>query len=267
MNWDAIRAVIRKDLTAVRRAKWVIRPMIGLPIVLLVLVPAGIALYARARPNVDVERALSALPGALARPVLSLPQPEQLLVLTNVYLLAPLPLIVPLMVSAVLAADAFAGEKERKTLESALYLPISDRDLFMAKVIGAFLPAVTLTWAGFACFSLVADLVGWTVMHRFFMPTRRWLLVIGWVAPAVAALGLGVMVRVSARVQTTQEANQLGATIVLPLIFIAVGQASVLLLAPLGVTVGVGALFWVVALLLVRGGARRFTRDQLATKL
>ena len=43
--------------------------------------------------------------------------------LVNGYLLAPLFLIVPLMVSAVLAADAFAGEKERKTLESLLHLP------------------------------------------------------------------------------------------------------------------------------------------------
>lgn len=267
MNWDAIRAVMRKDLTAVRRAKWVIRPMIGLPIVLLVLVPAGIAIYARAHPSVDIERALSALPSGLAHPILSLPQKEQLLVLTNVYLLAPLPLIVPLMVSAVLAADAFAGEKERKTLESVLYLPISDRDLFVAKVLGAFLPAVAITWVGFVSFSLVSDAIGWSVTHRFFMPTARWLVIIGWVAPGVAAMGLGVMVRVSARVQTTQEANQLGATIVLPLIFLAVGQASVLLLAPLAVAIGVGALLWSVALLLVRGGARRFTRDQLAAKL
>ena len=43
--------------------------------------------------------------------------------LVNGYLLAPLFLIVPLMVSAVLAADAFAGEKERRTLESLLHLP------------------------------------------------------------------------------------------------------------------------------------------------
>ena len=52
-----------------------------------------------------------------------LPEREQLVVLVNGYLLAPLFLIVPLMVSAVLAADAFAGEKERKTLEALLHLP------------------------------------------------------------------------------------------------------------------------------------------------
>ena len=56
-----------------------------------------------------------------------------------------------------------------------------------------------------------------------------------WVAPAVAALGLGVMVRVSARARTSQEANQLGGAVILPLIFLAVGQATGLLLVALPV--------------------------------
>ena len=64
------------------------------------------------------------------------------------YLLSPLLLVIPLMVSAVLAADAFAGEKERRTLEVVLHLPITDRDLFLAKVLTALLPAVAITWVG-----------------------------------------------------------------------------------------------------------------------
>jgi hypothetical protein len=88
-----------------------------------------------------------------------------------------------------------------------------------------------------------------------------------WVGPAVATLGLAVMVRVSARARTSQEANQLGGAVILPLIFLSVGQSSGLLLAPLPVAVAIGAVIWVVALWLVRGGAKRFTRDQLAAKV
>ena len=45
---------------------------------------------------------------------------------------------------------------------------------------------------------------------------------------------------VSSRARTTQEANQLGGAVILPLIFLAAGYASLLLLAPpLGV-IGVG---------------------------
>jgi hypothetical protein len=88
-----------------------------------------------------------------------------------------------------------------------------------------------------------------------------------WIAPAVAALGLAVMVRVSARARTSQEANQLGGAVILPLIFLAVGQSSGLLLVPLEVSIAVGGVLWFVAVLLIRGGAKRFTRDQLAARL
>jgi ABC-type Na+ efflux pump permease subunit len=267
MRWDAVRAIIRKDIRAVSRSKAVTIPMLAVPFLLMVVVPLGLGLYARAHPHVDVQRVLDSVPGDLAKPILSLPQKEQLLVLVNGYLLAPLFLIVPLMVSAVLAADAFAGEKERKTLESLLYLPISDRELFVAKLLGAFVPAVAVSWLGFTCYAVVSNSVGWSVTHRIFVPTGIWLIVILWVAPAVAALGLGVMVRVSARARTSQEANQLGGAVVLPLIFLAVGQATVLLLVSPVVSFAFGAVLWAVALVLVQRGARRFTRDLLAARL
>jgi ABC-type Na+ efflux pump permease subunit len=262
-----MRAIIVKDLLAVRRAKAVIIPMLAVPTLLMVLLPLGVGLAARAQGNADVGRLLDSMPGDLAAPILELPAHEQLIVLVNGYLLAPLFLIVPLMVSAVLAADAFAGEKERKTLESLLHLPIPEKDLFLAKLLAAFIPALAVSWIGFLCFCLVANGVAWPVMHRVFVPTRLWLVMIFWVGPAVATLGLAVMVRVSARTRTSQEANQLGGAVILPLIFLSVGQSSGLLLVSLPLAVGIGAAIWVIALWLVRGGARRFTRDQLAARV
>ena len=168
----------------------------------------------------------------LVKPILDLPEREQIIVLVLGYLLSPLLLVIPLMVSAVLAADAFAGEKERRTLEGLLYLPISDRDLFLAKVLGAFVPALAITWAGAFVYALLTNVIGWPVMHRVFVPFTQWLLVIVWVAPAVAMLSLGLLVIVSSRARTTQEANQLGGAVILPLIFLIAGQASALMLAP-----------------------------------
>jgi ABC-type Na+ efflux pump permease subunit len=187
-----------------------------------------------------------------------------MILLVNGYLLAPLFLIVPLMVSAVLAADAFAGEKERRTLESLLHLPVSDRDLFLAKLLVAFVPALAVSWIGFICFAVVANGVGWSVVHRIFVPTQLWMVMILWVAPAVAALGLGVMLRVSARAHTAQEANQLGGAVILPLIFLAMGQATGLLLVDLPVAIGIGAGVWLIAGWLIARGATRFTRDRLS---
>lgn len=266
MNWSAIRAIIGKDLLAVRRSKAVFLPILLVPTLLLVVLPLIIGLAARAASGTGAEVTgfLDRLPAGLADPITAQPPGEQLLLLVNGYLLAPLFLIVPLMVSAVLAADAFAGEKERRTLEGLLHLPIADRDLFVAKLLGAFGPALAVSWIGFLLFAIVSNVVGWPVMGRIFVPTRLWLVMILWVAPAVAALGLGVMVRVSARARTAQEANQLGGAVILPLIFLAMGQATGLLLVDLWMAFAIGAGVWSIALWLIGRGARRFDRDALA---
>jgi ABC-type Na+ efflux pump permease subunit len=264
-DWNAIRAIVRRDLTAVRRAKAVFLPMLLVPTLLLVVLPLGIGLAASSVESVSVTPFLERLPADLAAPILERPPNEQLVLLVNGYLLAPLFLIVPLMVSAVLAADAFAGEKERRTLESLLHLPVSDRDLFLAKLFVSFLPALAVSWIGFLAFAVVANGVAWPVVHRIFVPTQLWMVMILWVAPAVAALGLGVMVRVSARASTTQEANQLGGAVILPLIFLAMGQATGLLLVDLPIAVGIGAVVWAIALWLIARGARRFSRDRLSS--
>ncbi len=264
---NAIRAVMWKDLTAVKRSKAVVLPMLLVPLLLFVMLPGAVGLAARAVTEVNVDGFLGRLPGNVAAPIRELPEREQLVVLVNGYLLAPLFLIVPLMVSVVLAADAFAGEKERKTIEGLLHLPISDRDLFLAKLLGAFIPAVVVSWVGFLCFALVTNTIAWPVMHRVFVPTRLWGVMILWVAPAVAALGLGVMVRVSARARTSQEANQLGGAVILPLIFIALGQATGLLLVALPVALTVGAVLWLVAAWLVHGGITKFSRDRIALRV
>jgi ABC-type Na+ efflux pump permease subunit len=262
--WGSIRAIVVRDLTAVRRSKAVFLPMILVPVMLLVVLPLFIGLFAASASSVNATPFLERLPSHLAEPIAAAPPAEQLILLVNGYLLAPLFLIVPLMVSAVLAADAFAGEKERRTLESLLHLPVSDRDLFLAKLAVSFIPALLVSWIGFLCFAVVANGVAWPVVHRVFVPTQLWLMMILWVAPGVAALGLGVMVRVSARASTAQEANQLGGAVILPLIFLAMGQATGLLLVDLTVAFAIGGVVWSIALLLISRGAKRFSRDRLS---
>lgn len=264
---DVVLAIAARDLTAVRRSKSIMLPMILVPTILLAVLPLVLGYVAANASSAGIERFLDNVPGRLAESIGRLPEREQLVVLVNGYLLAPLFLIVPLMVSAVLAADAFAGEKERRTIESLLHLPATDREIYLAKMLTAFGPAVLVSWVGFVVFAVVSNAVAWPVMHRIFVPTALWLVMIFWVAPAVAALGLGIMVRVSARTRTTQEANQLGGTVILPLIVLTLGQATGLLLVDLSVALAVGGVTWVVAVFLNLRGAKRFSRDHMATQV
>ena len=51
-----------------------------------------------------------------------------------------------------------------------------------------------------------------------------WLLVLGWLGPAVGALAIAVLVVISARVRGFQEAYQLGGVVVLPVLLLVIGQ-------------------------------------------
>jgi ABC-type Na+ efflux pump permease subunit len=262
----AVLTIVGRDLRAVRRSKAITLPMLLVPVSLLVLLPVAVGLLARSAPTDSVQRALeSSVLERLADPILQFPPRERLVVLVLGYLLSPLLLVLPLMVSAVLAADAFAGEKERRTLEVLLHLPISDRDLFLAKVLSAYVPAVLITWVGAIVYAVVANAVAWPVTGRLFLPFSQFVAVVAWVAPAVALLALGLLVIVSSRARTTQEANQLGGAVILPLVFVAAAQASVLMLLPVLGVVAVGLAVWLAALGLLWWNARYFTRDRLAS--
>jgi ABC-2 type transport system permease protein len=262
-DWWAIRTVVRKDLTAIRRSKAITLPMAIVPTILLGVLPVVLGGLAR---SVDPGSALeSPLVKDLLRAVVALPTAEQLPVLVLGYLLSPLLLVLPLMVSAVLAADTFAGEKERRTLESLLLLPIADRDLFLAKLLSAFLPALAISWGGGAVYAVVANLAAWPATGRPILPFAQWLVMLLWIAPAVALLSLSLLVLVSGRAKTTQEANQLGGAVILPLIFAAASQVAPVLLAPVPVVFALGGVVWIAAALLLRRGARRFTRDRLSS--
>ena len=267
LHWPIMWSIVRRDLTAVRRSKAVVIPMLLVPTLLMIVLPLVVGYAARSASSSELGAAnfLDSVPRQLAEPIEALPPQAQLLTLILGFLLAPLFMIVPLMVSAVIAADTFAGEKERRTMETLLHLPISDRDLFVAKLLTGLVPAITVSWTGFLAFSIVANTVAWGQVEGLLVPNRLWLVMIFWVAPGVAMLGLGVMVRVSARSRTSQEANQLGGAVILPLIFIAVGQSTGVLLVSLTLALIIGAVIWALALFLVWRGAHHFTRDRIAT--
>ena len=266
VNWTLVLTIVARDLRAIRRSKAVVLPMLLVPTLLMIVLPLVIGYAARTASSAQVGAAafLDSVPRQLAEPILVLPPQAQLLTLVLGFLLAPLFMIVPLMVSAVIAADAFAGEKERRTMETLLHLPVPDRDLFLGKLLTAMVPALAVSWGGFAAFCVVANVVARGRVEGLLVPNQLWLVMIFWVAPAVALFGLGVMVRISARSRTSQEANQLGGAVILPLIFVAVGQSTGILLVSLEIALAIGAVIWAISLLLVWSGARRFSRDRIA---
>ena len=183
-----------------------------------------------------------------------------------VYMIAALYLLLPTIVAIGFAADSFAGEKERKTLEALLYTPTTDWELLLGKLLSAWLPALAVAWGGFLLYTVMANLAAWPVMGRLFFPTTMWVILAVWVAPAAAALGLGTTVLISSRARTFQEAYQLGGVVVLPMVGLLAAQVFGGMVFSAWLVALLGLLFWAIDAALLWFGRRAFRRSKLAVQ-
>ena len=147
----------------------------------------------------DMQSMLELIPPGIADRFAGMDEQQAALTYALLYFFAPLYLLLPVMVSNVVAADSFAGEKERKTLEALLYTPTSDRELLWAKLLAAWIPGVVVGLLSFVAYCIVVDIVAWPVVGHLLLPNLLWLIIALWVGPAAAALGLGAAVLVSSR--------------------------------------------------------------------
>ncbi len=271
MRWRLVAAVARNDLLAVGRSRAVVIPMIIVPLIMLVVLPAGIALMLgvesfQAEMGRDLARMLEGLPGHVGEQLVGLDMPQKFAVLMLGYGFAPMFLILPLMVSSIVAADSFAGEKERGTLEALLYTPTTDRELFVGKCATAWLAAVTVTVLGLVAYCVAGNIAAWPVMGRVFLPNATWIILAFWVAPAAAGVGLGVTVLLSAKANTLQDAMQLSGMLVIPVVLLVIGQLSGVLWLSNWLLAGLGLLLWAVFMVVARLGGRAFKRSEVLAR-
>ncbi len=270
MNWHAIWAIIEKDLRIVLQSKSITVPLVAVPLFVAVVLPLGLGLIVRSislHGELNVSQMLTLLPPSLAQQLADLTPEQAILYYMLVYFFAPLYLMLPIMVSNVIAADSFAGERERKTLEALLYTPTSDEELLTAKVLAAWLPGLSIGLLSFLLYAVVSNTVAWPIMQRIFLPNAMWLLLVFWVAPAAAGLGLGTSVLVSARTNSMQAAYQIGSLIVLPVMGLIVGQLSGALYLSLSVVFAMGLGLWLIDAGLLWYGQRTFRRSVLVARL
>ena len=176
MNWQFIRAIAEKDLYEVAKNRIAITGAIVLSIIFAVGLPlliTQVAVLTTGSDQQSFDTLLTSFPPALLEQLGTLSPTQLPIVLILGYLIAPLFLILPLVLSCMIAAEAFVGEKERKTLEALLYTPATDAELFLGKLFASIIPAVVYTWVNFLIFALVTNIAGYPVMGRIWFPTDR----------------------------------------------------------------------------------------------
>lgn len=275
MKDRAARAIIRKDIMAISSNIQIWLPMLLIPIIFSLILPCVLIIPAHfydlsAMGNIEsVLKLFEQLPpGELREMIFSLDTVNKKLIYFTVnYLFAPFFLIIPLMAASVIGASSFAGEKERKTMESLLFAPVAIPSLFWAKILSAFLPAVVLTILCSLLYGTVVNLTAYPLFGGIIFPKKNWLILLFWVTPALSLGAVFINVFISAKVRGFQEAYQLGALVILPVLALIVGQITGALLMSNYFLWSLGAGLWLLDLVFIKRVGRYFNRNKLFESL
>jgi ABC-type Na+ efflux pump permease subunit len=274
MKWKNVFTIAKKDWIEVRQNKYAMVAMMIVPLIFVVIMPLVFTLLI---PNLnvspqdvinsdtDIQFFVERMPQSLAQYIDFGKPMESMIIIMLGFMLAPMFLMMPLMFATTIAAESFAGERERKTIESLLYTPASDADLLVGKVTAAAVPAMLVTWIGFAVYTLILNLAPYRFFQRIWFPLPTWWPLIFWITPALVVMGIALTVIISARVQNFLGAYQTSASVVLLVVVLFAGQMTGVLYLSVGVEMILGAVFWIIALVLGYFGYKTFNRGALLT--
>lgn len=267
MDWSRTFTVMRTDLKQLAQARDFWGPMVILGALFFVVIPAilltTITQLGSVEAIADISATLDVLPPAAQEQVQgSSPQGRTGFALA-VFLFAPVAVVVPLTISTAVGAATLVGERERGTGEFLANSPAGVKEIYVGKLLASLIPGYMTTAIGFGIYSIIVNLTVGPEVGGWFFPTYSWWVMILWVLPPFLALCLSLVLRLSARVQSTAAAQQASGLISLPLIMIAYSQATGVLLGASWLPFALGAVAWIIALVSLQRGVRSVTRGRL----
>ncbi len=163
----------------------------------------------------------------------------------------------PMSFSLVIALETFVGEKERKSLEPLLSTPITNRQLYVGKVMAALIPPMVTSYLGITVYIIgLALAASWQIPGQLFVQILLLTTVQGVIMVSAAVI-------VSSQTTSVRAANLLASFIIVPMALILQLEAIVLFW---GNSAG---LWWLIlalvvtALIFIRMGIMIFNREDL----
>lgn len=269
MNLSRVKAIVQKDLRELRANRMAVLPMIIVPLVLCVGLPAVATLLAL---KLDVAAINGAELIERVLPYYSIPAEfsgtaRSILYVFINYMFLPFFMLVPVMVSSIVAANSVVGEKERHTLETLLYTPVTNREFVVAKQLSAFVPAVLVSWLSFAAFFVAVNVTSFATEGLLLVRSPLWIPALLLVSPAISFLALAVTLMISMRAKSFMEAQQMSAVVVIPVLLLVVAQFAGVFVVGLWHVLAFGAVLLLADLLLMTRIGPRFQREAILKTL
>ena len=248
-------------MRSVTSNKQVFTVLLIVPIVLTIALPSIFVFVISFAPDAasDFQKLLDMLPA----PNGEYSQQQQIFSLILNQIMPSFFLIIPIMASSVMAASSFVGEKEKHTLETLLYSPLSLGRLFQSKILAGFSVGMMISYSSFAAMLLVMELESFFLTGNLLLPAASWLAIMLLIAPAISLIAIAVTVRSSAKAQTIEEAQQRAVFLIFPILALLIGQFTGIILISAGLLWGVGIVLAALAILLVKRAAGNFTYEKL----
>lgn len=255
------KALIQKDIRSITANKRLFSVLLIVPLVMTILLPSVFICITAFAPveSSDLQELLTLLPQEMRGTDLKGAVVD--LVINNIIPLFFL--LIPIMAASVMAASSFVGEKEKRTLETLLYCPMSLKQIFYGKILAAFLLSMFVSLLSFATMLLVIEAETFFLMGSLILPSLSWIPLLLLVSPAVALMAITLIVQGSAKAQTVEESQQRGVFLVLPIILLVAAQFSGLLLINIWILLALGALCAGAALCMMNKSYKRFCYESL----
>lgn len=256
----AEKAIIKKDIRGITSNRRLFSALWIVPLALTVVLPSIFVCAAHFAPDdPDALALLELLPGAANTESVELAIAG---IIFN-YILPAFFLMIPIMTASVMAASAFVGEKEKHTLETLLYCPLSVKEIFRAKVLASFLLSMIVSLVSFAAMLTVLELESIFLMGSPLLPGGGWVIVLFLLSPAVSLIAVTLIVRNSARAQSVEESQQSAVFLIIPVILLVVGQFAGVMILNVWILLGLSIVCALLARLLLQRAVKRFTYEML----
>lgn len=202
MRFSKAWIVTKKDLSIIRRNKYVFYSLIAMPIFLGVVIPLGLTLGISAGAS-------QMTPAELVEIVVQIGN------MSAMYFV-----LIPAILPSIIASYSIVGEKIEKSLEPLLATPTTDGELLLGKSLASFLPCMIVTYVAAAIYVPIIDYWSTSLIGVALIPNTYWALLTFAITPLGCILSVLANVIVSSRVTDIRAAQQLGGLVVLPLIFV-----------------------------------------------
>ncbi len=267
MRWSHVRAIAGADLRRLFKSKdyWI--PLLIMASLFFVVIPfimLTVISQLEGTPFVDqVTSVIGNLPAQVNAVAQGDTPVARASYIAAVFLLAPIAIIVPVTISAAVGSNAIVGERERGTGEFLAHSPVTMKELYLGKLISSLVPGFLALIVGFSAYSLIVNLTVGPDLGGWFFPTVGWVVLILWVIPPFIAVALTVILRISARVRSAASAQQASSLVTLPVIMLSYAVSVSVVVSPGRMSFLIGAISWVLAILLSVRGAKKLRRERL----